>query len=363
MKKNGLFTYMKSRYVDPKYAFRDRLYFLFGTAGLLSAGAAFLAAVFSGLPQNAAVASLMSFFIMLGLMAVSFCMKNISVNRVICSLFLNFFMFPSLFWVTGGVNCGMVFYFILGLSVATLILEGKLRIIVLSLSLVFYTGCLYLGFRYPEKAYPLSYEERSMDTISSFLIVALFIIAVIIIMSLEYQKEHDQVLANAAELKQQAVTDNLTTLYNQRYLMSALQTISEDCCARGKPASIVMFDLDDFKKINDTFGHLRGNLVLCQFAAILKENAAGDAVAARYGGEEFILVLPGKDRAQAMRLAESIRLEARSAKTLQELTDSRFSVSGGVAQYDTRMEIEEWIRLSDTNLYAAKAGGKNRIVG
>lgn len=363
MKKNGLFTYMKSRYVDPKYAFRDRLYFLFGTAGLLSAGAAFLAAVFSGLPQNAAVASLISFFIMLGLMAVSFCMKNISVNRVICSLFLNFFMFPSLFWVTGGINCGMVFYFILGLSVATLILEGKLRIVVLSCSLVFYTACLYLGFRFPEKAYPLSYEERSMDTISSFLIVALFIIAVIIIMSLEYQKEHDQVLANAAELKQQAVTDNLTTLYNQRYLMSALQTISEDCCARGKPASIVMFDLDDFKKINDTFGHLRGNLVLCQFAAILKENAAGDAVAARYGGEEFILVLPGKDRAQAMRLAESIRLEACSAKTLQELTDSRFSVSGGVAQYDTGMEIEEWIRLSDTNLYAAKAGGKNRIVG
>lgn len=363
MKINGLFTYMKSRYVDPKYAFRDRLYFLFGTAGLLSAGAAFLAAVFSGLPQNAAVASLISFFIMFGLMAVSFCMKNISVNRVICSLFLNFFMFPSLFWVTGGINCGMVFYFILGLSVATLILEGKLRIIVLSCSLFFYTACLYLGFRFPEKAYPLSYEERSMDTISSFLIVALFIIAVIIIMSLEYQKEHDQVLANAAELKQQAVTDNLTTLYNQRYLMSALQTISEDCCARGKPASIVMFDLDDFKKINDTFGHLRGNLVLCQFAAILKENAAGDAVAARYGGEEFILVLPGKDRAQAMRLAESIRLEARSAKTLQDLTDSHFSVSGGVAQYDTGMEIEEWIRLSDTNLYAAKAGGKNRIVG
>lgn len=360
MKKHRLLASIKGRYVDPKYAFRDRLYFLFGTAGLLSAGAAFLAAIFSGLPQSASTASLISFFTMLGLMAVSFFMEDISVNRVICSLFLNFFMFPSLFWVTGGINCGMVFYFILGLSVSALILEGRLRIAVLTLSMICYTVCLSLGFLYPEKAYPLSYEERSMDTVSSFVIVAVFIIAVIMMMSLEYQKEHDKVLASAAALRQQAETDNLTTLYNQRYLMEALEAI----CVQGQgDASIVMFDLDDFKKINDTYGHLRGNLVLCQFASILKEQVRERAVAARYGGEEFMLVLPGMGRKQAMELAESIRMEAFQSQTLRDLTGGRFSISGGVAQYAPGLSAEEWIRLSDVNLYAAKAGGKNRIVG
>lgn len=126
---------------------------------------------------------------MIVLMTVSFFMTDIAKNRIICSVFLNFFMFPALFWVTGGVNCGMIFYFILGLSVAALLLEGKSRAVILTLSLLFYTLNLHLGFKYPDLAYPLNYEERWMDTISSFLIVAVFIIAVINIMSVEYGKE------------------------------------------------------------------------------------------------------------------------------------------------------------------------------
>lgn len=103
-------TYIKGRYIDPQYPFRDRLYFLFGTAGTASAGAALAAAIGSGLPRIAAIASLSSFLIMLCLMTVSFFMTNIEINRIVCSVFLNFFMFPALFWVTGGVNCGMIFY-------------------------------------------------------------------------------------------------------------------------------------------------------------------------------------------------------------------------------------------------------------
>lgn len=137
MNLRSIASFVKGRYVDPQYPFQDRLYFLFGTAGLLSAGAAFLAAIGSGLPWIAAAASLFSFFIMLVLMVVSFFMTHIAVNRIICSLFLNFFMFPVLFWVTGGVNCGMVFYFILGLSVAALILNGVCRAAVLTLALSF----------------------------------------------------------------------------------------------------------------------------------------------------------------------------------------------------------------------------------
>lgn len=86
-----LLAYIKSRYVNPNYAFHDRLYFLFGTAGRLSAEAAFLAAVLSELSRIAAAASLVSFFIMLVLMVASFFMEDISANRVVCARFLNFF--------------------------------------------------------------------------------------------------------------------------------------------------------------------------------------------------------------------------------------------------------------------------------
>lgn len=363
MKLRQWLSYMKGRYFDPKYSFKDRLYFLFGTAGLFSAGAAYLAAIGSSLPQIAAVASMISFVIMLLLMGVSFFMQDISANRVVCSVFLNFFMFPVLFWVTGGVNCGMVFYFILGICVSTLILEGRIRTLVLILSLAFYTACLYLGFRYPEYAYPLSYSERSMDTISSFLIVALFIIAVIVILSREYEREHSKVLQSAEALKQQAITDGLTTLYNQRYITEAMLKAAEACEASKTPASIILFDIDDFKRINDTCGHLRGNQVLCQFAALLQAEACENAVMSRYGGEEFVILLLGYPGQEAFAFAERLRLAVREDKKLQELTDYKFSISGGVAQYGQGISVDEWIRRADMNMYAAKAGGKNRIVG
>lgn len=363
MKIRKIAELIRNRYVDPQYPFRDRLYFLFGTAGVISAGAAFGAAIGSGLPWIAAAASLISFFVMLVLMVVSFFMKNIAVNRIFCSIFLNFFMFPALFWVTGGVNCGMVFYFILGLSVAALILSGLCRIIVIALALFFDLANLYLGFQYPEIAYPLSYEERSMDVISSFAIVAVFIVAVILIMSQEYQKEHDIVVENAEQLNRQATTDNLTKLYNQRFLAEALKKIIDTYPMNSGSCSIIMFDLDNFKKINDTYGHLRGNQVLRRFASILQEKAGEKYMAARYGGEEFILLLPGCSCETALQFGEMIRLDVLHDKVLSELTDHRFSVSGGVAQYQAGMSSEEWIQQADINLYTAKKNGKNKVVG
>lgn len=356
-------TLVRSRFIDPQYQFRDRLYFLFGTAGVVSAGAAFAAAIGSGLPRIAAAASLMSFFVMLVLMIVSFFMKDITVNRIFCSIFLNFFMFPALFWVTGGVNCGMVFYFILGLSVAALILNGICRTVIITLTLIFDSVCLYLGFRYPEMAYPLSYEERQMDTISSFVIVAVFIVAVILIMSQEYQKEHDKVVEHAERLNQQALTDSLTKLYNQRFLTDMLNRISDTYTSETGSISIVLFDLDDFKKINDTYGHLRGNQVLCRFASILREKAGEKNMAVRYGGEEFILLLPDFNYETAFSFAEMIRLDVLHDKMLADLTKNTFSVSGGVAVYKMGMSTDEWIRQADANLYTAKKNGKNRIVG
>lgn len=348
-------AFIKDRYFDPAYPFRDRLYFLFGTAGTISAFAAFAAAVGSGLPWVAAAASLVSFFIMLALMVVSFFMRDITVNRFICSIFLNFFMFPALFWVTGGVNCGMIFYFILGLCVTALILEGKPRIVLLTLALAFDAVNLYLGFRFPELAYSLSYEERWMDTISSFIIVAVFIISVILIMSQEYQKEHDKV-ARAAE------TDHLTQLYNQRHLMDVLNAVVRAYGPDSAPVSLVMLDLDDFKEINDTYGHLCGNQVLRRFASLLTRAVDQGQLAARYGGEEFILVLPGCGREAAVQRADSLRLAAFRDGVLSDLTGGRFSVSGGVAPYEAGMPVDKWIQRADARLYEAKAAGKNRIM-
>lgn len=356
------FAFIKDRYINPQYPFRDRLYFLFGTAGLISAGAAFVAAIASGLPKIAAAASLASFGIMLAIMTVSFFMKDISINRIICSIFLNFFMFPVLFWVTGGVNCGMVFYFILGLSVSTLILDGKIRAVILALSMAFYTLCLYFGFACPELAYPLSYEERWMDTLSSFLIVALFIVAVILIVTMEYQKEHRKALDYNAQLERISVTDALTTLYNQRFLMSTLTALIEEYGAHDTPLSIAMFDIDNFKQVNDRLGHIRGDQVLTRFSMILKQLSNAEYFPTRYGGEEFIVIMPGKTLQEAYMFAEHVRAYANADRGLRELVQKEFSVSGGVAVYQPHVSAADFVSQADKKLYEAKNTGKNKVL-
>lgn len=351
---------MKKRYVDPAYTFQDRLYFLFGTAGTMSAGAAFFAAIFSQLPQAAAIASLISLVVMLAIMITSFFNENIVANRIFCSIFLNFFMFPSLFWVTGGVDCGMIFYFLLGLCVTALILEGKMRMIILVVSLIFDSICIHLGFMYPEIAIPLSYEERHMDTLSSFAIVAIFIIAAICIQSVEYRGEHAKAMEYNKTLQQQVNIDDMTTLFNQRYLLKILPQYMHTEAYTA--LSIAMFDIDHFKQVNDNYGHLRGNNVLCRFASILKEEAGEKYIPTRYGGEEFIVVLPNADAEECFAFADKVRKRVENDAILRAMVSPHMTISGGIAQYEEKYATaDEFIQQADDMLYLSKERGRNQI--
>lgn len=363
MDSKQLLHYIKGRYTDRKYPFRDRLYFLFGSAGFISAAAAFVAAIFSGLPAAAAIASAASFFVMLGLMILSFCLEDITVPRIVCALFLNLFMFPALFWMTGGIDCGMIYYFILGLCVCALILEGNLRIVVLTISLASYLLHLQLGFAHPEWASLLSYEERWADTLASFAIVSVFVAAVIIIMAIEYQSEHDKVLQIAARLREQSITDSLTGLHNSRFLLSELEALQQQRQTQNRPAALLMLDIDDFKHINDNYGHRRGDQVLARFALLMQEMAQQQGcTAARYGGEEFVVILPDRSPAQGHAFAEALRVMVSTDPLLSELAGRPFSVSGGVAECLPDETPYDWIGRADERMYTAKHRGKNQIV-
>ncbi|MEG2959430.1 MAG: GGDEF domain-containing protein [Oscillospiraceae bacterium] len=357
------FLFIKDKYVNPNYPFQDRLFFLFGTAGIVSAAAAIVATLMSELPLGAMLATLFSFVFMVGLMIVSLFLRDITIARLFCSVFLNFIMFPMLFWITGGADCGMAFYFILALCVSTLILDGKVRVIVLTLALIVDTVILYLGFLHPEWGYQLSYNQRKLDNVSSFVIVSLFVISVILIMSMEYIKQHKLVMENNKDLEFQANTDNMTTLYNHSYLLSTLQEQIKIRSKSREPLSIAMFDIDNFKQVNDICGHLTGNQVLCQFAAILKEASGGRYIATRYGGDEFVVVLPENNEVHALEFAEKVRLAAQYDPALQGLTQSGITVSGGVAQWEKSMTVDGFIHRADIRLYEAKRGGKNKVAG
>ncbi|BDV43468.1 GGDEF domain-containing protein [Geotalea uraniireducens] len=161
-----------------------------------------------------------------------------------------------------------------------------------------------------------------------------------------------------------AITDALTGLYNHRYFQQAFNRELNRAKRYGKLLSLIMLDVDDFKKFNDTYGHPNGDRVLAAMGDFLGEALRGADLAFRYGGEEFIVLLPETDFAMALQVAERLRrlVEERSGSVLDNVATHGVTVSVGVATYPRDGETRgDLLKQVDDLLYRAKEFGKNRI--
>lgn len=160
-------------------------------------------------------------------------------------------------------------------------------------------------------------------------------------------------------LEESANTDSLTGIYNHRYFTRRIVLELERARRSGRPLSLIMLDVDNFKLINDRFGHQMGDEVLCRLAYLLTHSVGEAGVVCRYGGEEFAILLPGCDARRAGELAEKLRLLIEG----YDFPAGTVRVSMGVAACPRdALEVADLIRKADQALYAAKQAGKNRVV-
>jgi len=165
------------------------------------------------------------------------------------------------------------------------------------------------------------------------------------------------------EVKSLAITDSLTEINNRRQLFALGQREFSRAARFGRPLSVVMIDIDHFKKVNDTFGHAAGDRVLRHLAQVLKQNVREIDVLGRYGGEEFVVVLPETELSVAYSMADRVRRKVFNAFSTPEFEDMQISVSIGVAEMrpDTP-DLAAVIERVDQALYQAKGSGRNRVV-
>lgn len=161
------------------------------------------------------------------------------------------------------------------------------------------------------------------------------------------------------QTEKMAMMDALTGLFNRRYMNITLNKEVARCHRYGKIFSVIMFDVDDFKKANDEKGHLFGDRVLQEVATILKNTVRNEDIVCRYGGEEFLVVLPETDFEGAFKMGCRIREEIAGFPFMKKNT---ITVSGGVATFPAMGNTEELLLgVADKSLYQAKSNGKNRI--
>ena len=165
------------------------------------------------------------------------------------------------------------------------------------------------------------------------------------------------------EIYRMTIVDGLTQVHNKRYFLEFIDREMARCARYDRPLSLLLFDIDHFKQVNDVHGHLAGDFVLKRLAEIVGKHIRKEEAFARYGGEEFAVLMPETTSERARIFAEKIRRMVEQTPFVYEDRKIAVSVSIGIAEMGPHRDPNSFIKAADEKLYKAKANGRNRVEG
>jgi len=173
-----------------------------------------------------------------------------------------------------------------------------------------------------------------------------------------------QVVQWGENASRRVITDELTGIYNRAFLDDAIENFFNISRSNYKPVSLLMLDVDNCRRVNESISHEAGNRVISEFALIIKDIISRKGIIARYGGDEFSILLPETNREQAIDIAEIIRetIESHDFSKILGKTGIKITTSIGVSSFpETASELAHFKEKADASLYRAKESGKNRV--
>jgi len=218
-------------------------------------------------------------------------------------------------------------------------------------------------YHYYEKSTVMVADLLSLTFSIHHLPMAFFFILIGIFLGIIQALYIDRISSLYEKVRQLSITDSLTSLYNRRYFMDKLEDEIDRATRYDRNLYLLLIDIDDFKKLNDTHGHQKGDKILEDFGYKLKKSIRRPDIAARYGGEEFVILMPEADVMSAQEVAKRLCKEISEHTFIDnELCDSKLTISVGVAGFpaDAR-DATDLIKKADAELYRAKATGKNTV--
>lgn len=273
-------------------------------------------------------------------------------------ILLTFVLYPVI-WIENGGSMGPVFmyYLLNGMLIPFLLLEGR-KYLMMGLNVLALGGLYVFEYMHPERIVLYnSLESRLMDHGISFII--LFVVVFFLTQSVmnEYRSKVEELKEVQAILKHRSERDSLTGIFNRGYIIESIDTNIE----KKDPAmaSLIMLDIDDFKQINDNYGHHWGDRVIVDVAKTVSSLIRQTDIVGRIGGEEFLVYLPGCNQDAAASIAEEIR---KSIETITWVEPGlKVTVSIGVVSYEKNTSIEAMLQKVDGQMYKAKNSGKNKV--
>jgi len=344
-----------------KFSLEHRIFNFTAVAAIILALTAGIENVYLDLPLPL-IASMFIYMLIMILLYYLSRFKGMAepVITVSCVILLLFFT-PAEWILNGGIDGGAHYTILIFGMVICAICSGWKRNFFIVLLLLMVLSLGIFEYYFPEEIYyHTNRTTKYIDAISTFIITIVVTVLLFQVFLKYYDYERIRVLDYTLRLEEMAITDGLTDLFNHTYLSCLLEDRLHESLHYNSSLSIIMFDLDHFKDINDTYGHEFGNKVLIEVANSLKNNLRSTDIIVRYGGEEFLIICPETTLVDAVLLAKRLALAVKNLNLGNEIT---VTLSGGVAEFD-KDSSESTINLiekADDALYAAKNKGRNRI--
>ncbi len=279
--------------------------------------------------------------------------KNSIVSHL--TVLLSFLGIAIFYIFDGGIKCGNGFYIIVVVALIITVFKGRKRYFYLAFLIMLIAFLIVMETLIPGFVLKLTKKQCAINTIFGFFIafVSLIFLLLFFVVQLEEQKSN---------IEKMSKTDYLTGLLNRRGIWEKLYSIIEESRKKDYPFSIILADIDDFKLINDRYGHLCGDKALIEVASRIMDAIRDRDIVGRWGGEEFIIILPHADFENAIAVAE--RIKASINKKPFEFEGITFSITltMGVGVYRRDLSPDKNLSRIDLAMYKGKKEGKNRII-
>lgn len=287
---------------------------------------------------------------------ISLTIIKINRKRFFSIIIMIVIIFPF-FWIIGAGSYGYVPYlYLISSLLIALLLNIRESIIAFIIQFITVLVLIIVEYNYPSIIIPYTSELlRTIDVAISFFIITSLIFISLSIIIREYNETIKELTLAKKQLETISNMDALSGIYNRRFLMKKL----ERCVLNNDNISTIMFDIDNFKMINDTYGHAIGDTVIKEVSSVLAANIRSEDIVGRIGGEEFLVILNNSNYTLAKSKAENLRKLI--ANHTWMFKDLNVTISGGVYSKKDTDDIEKILTEVDMFLYKSKNEGKNKI--
>lgn len=302
----------------------------------------------------ATAAILLSFFC--GVITVVFYIvfkktRNYELISLLVVILLSFVFFPTMWIATGGTGNSITYYIIINAAIIAVLLIGLKRRIILLLFALIVGALMVVEYRMPDIRTDHSSELARYIDLSFGLFVSMFSISVLIAVLI------DSYMSELEKSKKLSITDYLTGAYNKGFITSCLNEEIKASQRTKKKLTVAMIDIDDFKFINDTYGHIYGDYVLKRIVSTIKSNLRQNDIVGRFGGDEFFIILRDTGKEEGYAMMELIRQKIQEIDWERDLI---VTISGGVVELESD-DLTDLLKKVDHLLYKAKHKNKNLI--